>query len=441
MSLNSLLRRKTRTVLTILGVVIGTASIVIMISLGIAMDQSFKEDLASMGSLNIIEINAGYYEGPSGVRPQEQAKLDDKAVADFEAIPGVQAVMPQKNYYMKIAAGKMLGQLSIIGVRPQDLSSFDFEMEEGRLLLPSDKNALIFGKQVAYSFYNPRLANHMGGPPSDSGKPPVNLMHDKLMLTSDMEYGERRREPQETNIKPPKPHPVKGVGLIKESNSEKDYSAYMNLQALEEIQKEDLRSTQEEKSRRRTQQGNKYDNIKVKVVDIEQVQAVQEKIKAMGFQTYSLTDMLESMKKTSRTMQAVLGGIGAVSLLVAAIGITNTMVMSIYERTREIGIMKVLGADMADIKRLFLLEAGLIGFGGGLIGLALSYGGSVILNKVAAPALTGGMEGEAARAISVITPELALLALVFATFIGIISGYAPARRAMNLSALEAIRNE
>ena len=137
-------------------------------------------------------------------------------------------------------------------------------------------------------------------------------------------------------------------------------------------------------------------------------------------------------------MQAILGGIGAVSLLVAAIGIANTMVMSIYERTKEIGIIKVLGADIADIRRLFLLEAGLLGLGGGIIGLLVSYGSSWLLNQIAGSFM---MNMGGGSKISIIDPQLALGALIFATLIGLVSGYAPALRAMRLSALEAIRND
>ena len=160
----------------------------------------------------------------------------------------------------------------------------------------------------------------------------------------------------------------------------------------------------------------------------------------MGFQSYSLLDMLNTMKKTSRTLQAILGGIGAVSLLVAAIGITNTMVMSIYERTREIGVMKVLGADLKDIGTMFLLEAGLIGLGGGALGVAFSYVVSFLLNHLTA-GFMGGMMGGAPGQISIITPMLALSAMLFATMIGLAAGYLPARRAMHLSALDAIRAE
>ncbi|HBK54546.1 MAG TPA: ABC transporter permease, partial [Syntrophomonas wolfei] len=117
---------------------------------------------------------------------------------------------------------------------------------------------------------------------------------------------------------------------------------------------------------------------------------------------------------------------------------TNTMIMSIYERTREIGVMKVLGARLGDIRDLFLLEAAMIGLGGGCVGLLFSYLVSYILNRVTA-GFMGSMGGDVG--ISVITWELGLAAVVFATMVGIISGYSPARRAMKLSALEAIRTE
>ncbi len=447
MSFKNLLQRKTRTILTVLGVVIGTSSIVIMLSLGIAMDSSFKEDLAQMGSLNIIEVHPGY--NGSGMRNKKgpEVKLDDKAVTTFEKIPGVVAVMPLKNANLKMGAGKMVAHLQIMGVRPQDLKEFDFEVEEGRLLQSSDKEAIIFGAQVPYNFRNPRLKNSGGGgmiierginmrPGINQPRPKaqVDLLKNKLIITSDMEYGEKRTATRDAKTTPPKQYEIKGLGILKESRNEKDYQAYMNISQLNQILKEDTNS----KSRKEPDEDKQYNNIKVKVKDIENVEGVQKQIKGMGYQTFSLTDMLDSMKKTSRTIQAILAGIGAISLLVAAIGITNTMVMSIYERTREIGIIKVLGANIRDIKKLFLIEAGLIGLGGGLIGLVLSYAVSLILNKVGMQ-LMGDMG--VSRSISIISPELAIGAVVFSSLVGLVSGYAPARRAMKLSALDAIRGE
>ena len=137
----------------------------------------------------------------------------------------------------------------------------------------------------------------------------------------------------------------------------------------------------------------------------------------------------------------ILGGLGAISLLVAALGITNTMIMSIYERTREIGVMKVLGCVIGNIRTMFLIEAGMIGFIGGVAGIAISYLLSFLLNTLAANG--GGVMGlgGAGGQISIIPAWLALGALVFSTMVGLVSGFSPANRAVKISALTAIRQE
>lgn len=150
----------------------------------------------------------------------------------------------------------------------------------------------------------------------------------------------------------------------------------------------------------------------------------------------SETEYIESMQKEAARVQFLFGGIGAVSLFVAAIGIMNTMMMSIYERTKEIGIFKVLGCDISRIRDLFLCEAALIGFVGGIFGLVTSFSVSHIINRVSSQGPLMGQGG-----LSVIPPWLAGLSLLFAIFVGAISGLLPALRAMRLSPLQALRNE
>ncbi|MBO5666814.1 MAG: FtsX-like permease family protein, partial [Firmicutes bacterium] len=187
--------------------------------------------------------------------------------------------------------------------------------------------------------------------------------------------------------------------------------------------------------------GKTYSQAWVYVEDIDKVQDVIEVLKDdMGYHTYSPTDFLNAMQDTANMIQMVLGGIGGISLFVAALGITNTMIMSIYERTREIGVMKVIGANLKDIRKMFLIEAGLIGFGGGIIGLVVSFVISFLMNHVLVGVL-GSVIGMVGSKISIIPWYVALGALAFATFVGVVAGYGPARRAMNLSALESLRNE
>ena len=179
-----------------------------------------------------------------------------------------------------------------------------------------------------------------------------------------------------------------------------------------------------------------YEQVYVRVDSMDHVQEVQQAIQDMGYNADSNAEWMEQTQSQMAMIQMVLGGIGAVSLFVAAIGIANTMMMSIYERTKEIGVIKVLGCDMRNIRSMFLLEAGFIGFFGGLIGLVLSEIISVIINSVASKA-SEGYYGQ----LSYIPLWLILVSLVFAVLVGMLAGFFPALRAMKLSPLAAIRNE
>ena len=178
-----------------------------------------------------------------------------------------------------------------------------------------------------------------------------------------------------------------------------------------------------------------YSTIDVEVDEMDNVAEIQSQINMMGYETYAASEWISSEMDQMNVIQAVLGGIGAVSLFVAAIGITNTMMMSIYERTKEIGIMKVIGCRIRDIQTLFLMEAGFIGFIGGVVGVGLSYGLSIVINNLVAQSDFG------IDRISRIPLWLSLLSIVFAIGIGMLSGLFPSIRAMRLSPLAAIRSE
>ena len=172
---------------------------------------------------------------------------------------------------------------------------------------------------------------------------------------------------------------------------------------------------------------------------MENVQAISDYLKDSGYDAYSSSEWIQSEIQTMNMIQAVLGAIGAVAMLVAAISITNTMMMSIYERTKEIGVMKVLGCDIHNIQTLFLLEAGFIGFIGGIIGVLFSYGIGFAINTFLSSSISNamGVTGAICRIPLWLSPS----AIVFAVVIGMIAGFIPSLRAMKLSPLAAIRNE
>lgn len=426
MGIKNLWRRKLRTFLTILGVLIGTSSIIVMLSLGFGMRKAFEDQIAQWGDLTTINVYKGWGEPMPG---QKRAELDDKAVANFKALPNVAAVSPLLEAYGAVINGRYIANVPIRGIDPESMENFGFQAAEGRLLNSSDGLVAVFGSSMQYNFRDPKARVWK--------EIKVNLMKDRMSVSLDPNKGwDQYPGDKKVNYKEYK---IKVAGVLTEGDWETSYGIYMPLAEVQKMVK-DKEKAENQRPQSGRQQESGYNRINVKVNNVKNVQEVQTAIKDMGHEAYSLNDELEYAKKQAGMIQAVLGGIGAVSLLVAAIGITNTMVMSIYERTREIGVMKVIGASLKDIKRLFLFESALIGFGGGLFGIGFSYLISFIVNKFSdkfGPAL--GLYG--ATQISIIPLWLILAALGFSSLIGVISGYLPARRAMNLSALEAIRTE
>ena len=264
------------------------------------------------------------------------------------------------------------------------------------------------------------------------------------------------------NGKPKYPEVTRDVhvtGVLVSDNSvgwETSYYCFMDIRELRELEKEYKRvnKIRDDKNSDNNNGLENYQQVKVKVSDIDLVSQVDQAIKGMGFETYSLDSVREPMQKQMQQQQLFLGSLAAISLLVAAIGITNTMIMSIYERTREIGVMKVLGCRVGNIRAVFLMEAGLIGFGGGLAGVGISLLISKLLNYLSMnggmgadgggmlSGMMGGMGGMASGSqLSIIPGWLIVAAIAFATVIGLISGFYPANRAVKISALEAIKHE
>ena len=429
MALRNLWKRRLRTFLTILGVVIGTASIVVMVSIGIGMNKGFANQLESWGSLQVIDVYPSggmqYDEESGSVKQQKkQGELNAKALESFRQMENVEAVSPVIEEYMYLTAGKYVADANIVGIEPGVMTAMGYQVEEGRALTEEDSKAIIVGGAV--EFYNPKLSWEMR---YSTESPQVDVLNEQIGITWDWNYGTRNAD---KTIKPLK---VDAVGTLS-ADGNNGWSVLMPMKELEKLQKtkQEWEKKQSDGSNSSNQQKSKeYQHVMVKVDKMENVQAVQQQIKDMGFRASSLTDELEAMKETTRMLRLVLGAIGAVSMVVAAISITNTMVMAIYERTKEIGIMKVIGASLKDIKGLFLTEAAFIGFSGGVVGIVISYGISVLVNLVAA------RQGSTMQ--SAIPVWLALGGIGFSTVVGVLAGYLPAKRAMKLSALTAIKTE
>jgi ABC-type antimicrobial peptide transport system permease subunit len=239
---------------------------------------------------------------------------------------------------------------------------------------------------------------------------------------------------------------IKVTGMLggeAEDYSDYSYSCYADIDGLTDFLKQNYSDNDVIPGQPTDRDGKpyrdlKYSQLTVNVDKSDNVETVLEVIQNAGYHAEANKEWLEEIEKEFMIIEAVLGGIGAVSMLVAAISIANTMTMSIYERTKEIGIMKVLGCGLGNIRSMFLSEAAFIGFLGGIAGIVLSYILSYVVNQVA-PSLVEDMEG--ITKISVIPLWLVGLAIVFSTVIGMLAGFFPAQRATKLSPLAAIRNE
>ena len=428
MALKNLSSRKLRTFLTVLGVVIGTTSIIVTLSLGFGLQKTQENFIKSMGDLTTLDIHENYAsDGNDKIK-----KLNKQAVSELKKLDHIDAVMPMINANGKLKSGRYTyDYANIVAINPDSMEKFGYKIDEGRLLNSSDKNVVVLGGGVAKSFTDEKR-------PSVDVSEKIKPMKSKIELSLESSSGHDSNNSSDNNIYSEK---IKVAGVLTDNDNdwENNTAIFMPIDYLKKLEKSSKTNLTDS-----DRKNGEFSNIKVKVDDIKNVKAVQDSIKGLGYQSSGMTDWLESTKKQARIFQAIFGGIGAISFLVAAIGITNTMIMSIYERTREIGVMKVIGASISDIEKLFLTEAGFIGFMGGICGVVFSFILSFIFNIVAKGFLLnmiGSDDMSLDAKISVIPIWLIIVAVIFSTLIGVLSGYLPAKRAMKLSALDAIRSE
>lgn len=460
MSIGNLKRRKLRTFLTVLGVIIGTASIVVMISLGLGLQQSMYEELEQSGGLTMLTVtgqsvgNGMMYYGGDG--EEESTKyITDDTIKELEGIEHVTLAAPMYQMSVYALKGKYIGYLDLVGTTAEALEAQNIPIKEGGSL-PEEggsKLELVYGNGLLTQFYEKNTYNSYW----DTGElPDIDLEHDSVFLILDTEGYDMGQSSggimmgeadggESGSSKPVKKLLVQACGMVDgdmDTYTPFYYSAYCDITTLKNVLRKEF-AGRVIPGQPSTQTGKPYNffaysSAKVKVDNLDNVETVSQALRDMGYNVESNVEYMESMKKQFAIVQAVLGGIGAVSLLVAAIGIANTMMMSIYERTKEIGVFKVLGCSLKNIKQMFLMEAGFIGLLGGIIGNVLSFLISGVINFVVAGA---GEEMGLSGGISYIPVWLALASMGFAVLVGMLAGYFPALRAMKLSPLAAIRNQ
>ena len=443
MSINNLRRRKVRTALTVLGVVIGTASVVVMVSLGIGLNALMMEMYSSYGSMTAIEIYNYGNNGNNGTN-DNPLYLTDDTVKEFLRIPHVTSASPVLETNVILKQGVYETNTSINGVTRE----FMEQIPLGQGKLPDPKSTdmeFIYGNAVVQWFQNSKTGK---GYWDTQELPDIDYMNKPMFVIFDTDAYYQSRSGGSgdgTPVKAPKKYLIRTAGVVEggiDDYNSYAYGVYTDIDQLKtqlkKIYKKNPIPGQPTNKKGKPYSYFIYNQAYVYVDDMENVTAVQKAITDMGFQANSQMEWIEQSQQTYNMIQLVLGGIGAISLFVAAIGIANTMMMSIYERTKEIGVIKVLGCDLRTIRNMFLLESGFIGFMGGVIGVAISYGIGFIMNHfLGIGQIMTGQAGDISR----IPLWLAAAAVVFAIFVGMAAGFFPSLRAMHLSPLAAIRNE
>ncbi len=411
--------------MTSAGVFIGTTAVVLLMSLGAGLQRSVVDSFGDIGDLTTLTVSSrsDIFAGQPGLSSTDDPVLNDAAMREFASIPGVTAVTPQLRLQAnaQLNLNRATAFSNIVGIDTSQLRSFDFEMESGTSTL--GQGQILVGSSFVNNFYNPQT----GQPLED-----INVQGQTLQLELTKFQGDFQ-EPIRRTVR------LRVVGVMAESGGERDFTVFLPLRTVQDL-------NQWASGQRVNYAREGYDNALVKVESSEVATAVSDTINNQGYFVFSFQDVLRSVNTTFLIIQIIVGSIGGLALIVAAFGIANTMIMSIYERTREIGLMKAVGATNRDVMLIFLGEAGAIGMIGGIGGVVFGVilaqigdfvGRQFLLSQIAQ---TGGNADELTAL--VFTPAwLPIFAIVFAALIGVISGVYPALRAIRLDPIAALRYE
>ena len=437
MCFDSLSRRKGRTILTVLGVFIGCTSIIVMVSIGAGMQESYDQMLKNMGDLSIIEVYRGYNQNTG---TQTESKLDDKAVESFHEIAGVKAVMPKASldeYNVSFKAGVngryTANWVNFAGIDSSALEDMGFELMDGRY--PESSDEVVVGQYFAYNFFDtlmPDGRNYVdryvwdenGNIDTENVPDPFfdPLKTSITMVLTPYDNG-TGTEPTPYEVE------LKVVGVLKEDRGkgyETSDGVMMDINALKALI-QDLTGKTDTKF--------EYSSINVKAESLDAVSDVEQSIKDLGYSTYSMQSMRDELNKQTRQIELMLGGLGAISLFVAAIGITNTMIMSVSERTKEIGILRAIGASKHNVSQVFNAETFIIGLCSGVMGvvlcLLLLIPGNMLIHHIAGDV----------NVVASLPPQAALILIVLATLLTMLGGVIPARSAAKSNPVKALRSE
>jgi putative ABC transport system permease protein len=459
LALRNLRESLLRNSLTTIGISVGVASLVAMLSLGIGLQQLASRRLVKSGLFDTVVVSSrrdlrgmGREQQREGPSPGESRVLDEPARLEIEHLPNVIEAYPDIRFITELRYDDK-PHLTMISALPSSAKSNDaFEGMQGNFFSSDTAPEVILQKTFAEELLGKTPARGVDETNvADLAKP---LLGKELV----MRYAQRAASPTQPPLAAAEP--VADSRLAEASYSVVSREQKLKIVGVADLDPESMRGPTRAKvflpltlaerlhvmqptdlreiSRAASDQPV-YSSISVRVKNPTQVQAVEDTIKKMGFTTFSLLDASQSLRTFFRVLDLFLLIFGSLALAVASIGIVNTLVMAILERRREIGIMKAIGASDGDVKKLFFAEAGAMGILGGVVGVALGWAIGRIINL--------GTNVYLRR--ESLTPDnfwsvpwwLVALAIGFSFLVSLVSGLYPAARAAKLDPVQALRYE
>ncbi|HEX5563519.1 MAG TPA: FtsX-like permease family protein [Sporosarcina sp.] len=407
-------KNKLRVFMTILAATMGTAFLIVLASVGFGIHDTMRKEILDNRLVNQIEV---YSSEMDQAKVEELKKRDKVKAVVFRQSVGINQETELDGY---------TGNNTMTVTDFQEEKKVGFALKEGRL--PENKHEVVVGSHFAENLLEQK-ADEAAPEPSTYKEPLIG----KQFIYKMGLYEKNELFPEETALTI--------VGIAKEPAKDwvMDTNIYADTAIMPELNQIFTHHVEDENSELF------YGNVNVYADNLENVTTVSKALKDEGYSVYSIADQLEQLDVFFLAFKAGLVFVGTIAILIASIGIFNTMTMAVTERTREIGVMKAIGASPKLIQRLFLMESAWIGIVGTIIAVAISYGVSLIANMVL-PIIVSAALGEEEFAslditFSIIPWQLVVIASAISISVAMISGWRPARKATKIDVIQALRQE